>query len=420
MSHLIASRLTRLLPAIALPVAALWAMFGITALSPGWQLLLIEAMPVTTLALALLLSIRFNRSRFSFLLLFLTLAWVSQTHLRGQILPATESLLFAALMANSFVFSLLKDRSLFSIHGLLRIAVLMPQAIAIWYLVTYAPALPLALLNGEWFTLPEALAIFVQLPDSILLGALLINLAHMTLSITRNSSIQATFFACQMGLLGIASGYPHAAFVPFMVSSCALMVALAIVMDSHDMAYRDELTALPSRRALNQLMLSLGRRYTIAMLDIDHFKKFNDTHGHDIGDEVLQMVAAKIARVGGGGKPFRYGGEEFTIVFPGKTPQQAEQQLEVLRAEIENYRMVVRQDQRRNQSKSGRKSVMKSGRQSCSNPGSKKPRQQTLSVTISIGYATRNPEIKLPEAVIKAADQALYRAKNKGRNCISI
>jgi len=415
MSHLIASRLTRLLPAIALPVAALWAMFGITALSPGWQALLIEAMPVTTLALALLLSIRFNRSRFSFLLLFLTLAWVSQTHLRGQILPATESLLFAVLIANSFVFSLLRDRSLFSIHGLLRVAVLMPQAIAIWYLVTYAPALPLALLKGEWFTVPEALAIFVQLPDSILLGALLINLAHMTLSITRNSSIQATFFACQLGLLGIASGYPHAAFVPFMVSSCALMVALAIVMDSHDMAYRDELTALPSRRALNQLMLSLGRRYTIAMLDIDHFKKFNDTHGHDIGDEVLQMVAAKIARVGGGGKPFRYGGEEFTIVFPGKTPQQAEQQLEGLRAEIENYRMVVRQDQRRNQSKS----AMKSGRQIRSKKGSKKPRQQTLSVTISIGYATRNPELKLPEAVIKAADQALYRAKNKGRNCIS-
>ena len=416
MSHLIATRLTRLLPAMALPAAALWAMFGITALSPGWQALLIEAMPVVTLAFALLLSIRFNRSRFSFLLLFLTLAWVSQTHLRGQILPATESLLFAALMANSFAFSLLKDRSLFSIHGLLRVAVLLPQAIAIWYLVTYAPALPLAMLNGEWFTLPEALAIFVQLPDSILLAALLINLAHMTLSITRNSSIQATFFACQLGLLGIASGYPHAAFVPFMVSSSALMVALAIVMDSHDMAYRDELTALPSRRALNQLMLSLGRRYTIAMLDIDHFKKFNDTHGHDIGDEVLQMVAAKIARVGGGGKPFRYGGEEFTIVFPGKTPQQAEQQLEALRAEIENYRMVVRQDQRRNQSKSARKS----GRQGRAKQGNKVPRQQSLSVTISIGYATRNPEIKLPEAVIKAADQALYRAKNKGRNCISI
>jgi diguanylate cyclase (GGDEF)-like protein len=420
MSTLIASRLTRLLPAIALPVTAMWAMFSITLLSPGWQALLIDALPVVTLALAMLLSIRFNRSRFSFLLLFLTLAWVSQTHLRGQLLPATESLLFAALMTNSFVFSLLKDRNLFSIHGLLRLAVFLPQAIAIWYLVTFAPALPLALLNREWFTLPGAVAILVQLPDSILLGALLINLAHMTLSIARNSSVQATFFACQLGLLGIASGYPHAAFVPFMVSSCALLVALAIIMDSHDMAYRDELTALPSRRALNQRLLSLGRCYTIAMLDIDHFKKFNDIHGHDVGDEVLQMVAAKIARVAGGGKPFRYGGEEFTIVFAGKSPRQAQQHLEALRSEIENYQMVMRQHQRRNQSKSASKSAKRAGLKARSRRGRKGPANKSLSVTISIGYATREGDLKLPEAVIKAADQALYRAKNKGRNCLSI
>jgi len=410
MSQLIASRLTRLLPAIALPVAALWVMFGITALPPGWQALLIEAMPVTTLALALLLSIRFNRSRFSFLLLFLTLAWVSQTHLRGQILPATESLLFATLIANSFAFSLLKDRSLFSIHGLLRVAVLLPQAIAIWYLVTYAPALPLAMLNGEWFTLPEALAIFVQLPDSILLAALLINLAHMTLSITRNSSIQATFFACQLGLLGIASGYPHAAFVPFMVSSSALMVALAIVMDSHDMAYRDELTALPSRRALNQLMLSLGRRYTIAMLDIDHFKKFNDTHGHDVGDQVLRLVAARLAEVGGGGRAFRYGGEEFTVIFPDTKLKDALPHLDAVRQTVQDYRMAVRGDDR-----------PKSERKGSKRRGDGEPEaDDALSVTISIGVAERKSgEDVKPAAVIKAADAALYRAKQAGRNRVS-
>ena len=220
----------------------------------------------------------------------------------------------------------------------------------------------------------------------------------------------------QLGLLGIASGYPHAAFVPFLVSSCGLMILLNIIMDSHDMAYRDELTALPSRRALNQMLLSLGRRYTIAMLDIDHFKKFNDTHGHDVGDEVLQMVAAKIARIAGGGKPFRYGGEEFTIVFPGKSPQQAQQHLEALRSEIENYKMVMRQHQRRNQSSSANRA----GQKARSRNTSESPANKSLSVTISIGYATREGDMKLPEAVIKAADQALYRAKNKGRNCLSI
>ena len=411
MHNFFTNRITRLLPPVALLATGLWSMLTINQLPPAWQPMLIEVLPLAALSVAMLLSIRFNRSRYSFLLLFLALAWVAQTQLRGQILPATESLLFAALIVNGFVFSLLKDRSLFSIHGLLRVNILMLQAGAIWYLVTHAPALPMALQQHEWFTLPEALAMFVQLPDGVIVAAMIINLAHVTLSLVRNSSIQATFFGCQLGLLGIASGYPHDAFVPFLVTSCGLMVALAIILDSHDMAYRDELTALPSRRALNQALLSLGRRYTIAMLDIDHFKKFNDTHGHDVGDEVLQMVAAKIARIGGGGKPFRYGGEEFTVVFPGKTPEQAQAQLEALRATIENYRMVVRQDQR--------KSGKSAGKQARVRRGKNDPRQQTLSVTISIGYAARSADTKLPEAVIKSADQALYRAKQKGRNCLS-
>ena len=416
MSYLLAARVIRLLPPLALPAACLWAMYGVTRLSLGWQALLIDALPAISLTFAMLLSIRFNRSRFSFLLLFLTIGWVSQTYLRGQLLPATESLLFAALVVNGFVFSLLKDRSLFSVHGLVRFSALSLQAFAIWYLVTRQTEVPMALLNYEWFTLPDALAIFVQLPDAVMVIAVLACLAHMALSLIGNSSLQATFFGFQLGLLGIASGYPHAAFVPFLVSSCGLMILLNIIMDSHDMAYRDELTALPSRRALNQLFLSLGRRYTIAMLDIDHFKKFNDTHGHDVGDEVLQMVAAKIARVNGGGKPYRYGGEEFTIVFPGKTPQQVQQHLEVLRAEIENYKMVVRQHQRSKQSRAANKAGLKAR----SRRASKNPTNKSLSVTISIGYATRKDDLKFPEEVIKAADQALYRAKKKGRNCLSI
>jgi diguanylate cyclase (GGDEF)-like protein len=255
------------------------------------------------------------------------------------------------------------------------------------------------------------LSIFVQLPDSVVLGALLINLAHLTLAVTRNSSVQATFFGCQLGLLGIASGYPHAAFVPIMVTSCGLMVALAIVMDSHNMAYRDELTGLPSRRALNQRLLSLGRRYSIAMLDIDHFKKFNDTHGHDVGDEVLRMVASKIARIGGRGKAFRYGGEEFTIVFAGKSAQQAEAHLEALRKSIADYRMVVRKHKRESPGNTGKRARLRRGKDD--------PRYQSLAVTISIGHAARTAQQKRPEAVIKAADQALYRAKKQGRNRVS-
>ena len=410
-NYLLSSRLVRPLPPVALLGACLWALFTVSRYSPGWQPLLIEVMPLTTLAVAMLLSIRFNRSRYSFLLLFLGLAWAVQSPLRGQLLPATESLLFALLFVNAFVFSLLKDRSLFSVHGLLRGGFLLLQAGTTWLLVTQTPTVPAALLQHEWFSLPESIAIFVQLPDGIVVVSIAITLAHLGLSLIRNSSIQATFFGCQLGLLGIASGYPDPAFVPFLVTGCGLIVTLSIILDSHDMAYRDELTGLPSRRALNQALLSLGRRYTVAMLDIDHFKKFNDTHGHDVGDEVLQMVASKIARIGGGGKPFRYGGEEFTILFPRKTPEQAQAHLEALRATIEKYRMVVRKNVRNSGKDSGKRARVRRGKND--------PRHKALSVTISIGFAERNEDTKMPEAVIKAADEALYRAKQKGRNCLS-
>ena len=63
--------------------------------------------------------------------------------------------------------------------------------------------------------------------------------------------------------------------------------------------------------------------YTIAMVDVDHFKTFNDKHGHDVGDQVLQLVASRLARSPGGGRAYRYGGEEFTLIFPGRTREQA-------------------------------------------------------------------------------------------------
>jgi diguanylate cyclase (GGDEF)-like protein len=411
LNQLLTSAIAKLVPPVLLLAAGLWAIFTITKVPPTWQTLLVQALPVTAIATAMLLSIQFNRSRYSLLLLFVALAGLSQTWLRGQLLPATESLLFAALIANSFCFSFTRDRSLFSIHGLLRLAILLAQALVIWYLATHNGAMPLVLLDHEWFSLPDSVAIFVQLPDGIIAAALIVNLTHMILSNKSNSSVQATYFGCQLGLLGIASGYPHAALVPFLVSSCGLMVTLAIIMDSHDMAYRDELTALPSRRALNQSLLSLGRHYSIAMLDIDHFKKFNDTHGHDIGDEVLRMVASRIARVGGGGKAFRYGGEEFTIVFAGKSSAQVETHLEALRDSIENYRMLLRRDKRNITDGAGKQARVPRGKND--------PRHQSLSVTISIGYAERKPQQKRPEAVVKVADEALYRAKEKGRNCIS-
>jgi len=179
------------------------------------------------------------------------------------------------------------------------------------------------------------------------------------------------------------------------------------VQESHRLAFRDELTALPGRRALDERLRALGPQYVIAMADVDHFKGFNDKHGHDIGDQVLKLVAARLAEVGGGGEAFRYGGEEFSVLFRDKTLKEALPHLEAIRASVERYQMAVRGDERPRKQEAGIR------RRGDSVPA------KMLSVTISIGGAEPGADAQTPAQVLKAADEALYRAKQGGRNRVA-
>lgn len=195
---------------------------------------------------------------------------------------------------------------------------------------------------------------------------------------------------------------PHISSTLF--SLAGILVIIYVISASHQMAFNDRLTNIPGRRALEMDMKHLGRKFTIAMLDVDHFKKFNDTYGHDTGDDVLKLVASRMLGVGGNAKVYRYGGEEFTILFKGKTAKDSKVFLEQLRKEIADYEMVLRDTtQRPNNHKKGAKNRVSEKNGS------------TVSVTVSIGAAdsktTRNPE-----EVLKKADKALYSAKEKGRN----
>lgn len=160
-----------------------------------------------------------------------------------------------------------------------------------------------------------------------------------------------------------------------------------VVAESHRMAYRDELTQLPSRRALNEAMLALPRHYAIAMLDVDHFKKFNDSYGHAKGDETLKLVARVMQRYANNANIYRYGGEEFTLLFKGRSVEQAQVLLEQIREEIHLEQLDV----------------------------STETKQKTVSVTVSVGLALGSSS-DAPNEIIRRADQALYQAKKKGRN----
>jgi len=181
-------------------------------------------------------------------------------------------------------------------------------------------------------------------------------------------------------------------------TAATLLLTFATLQESWSVAYVDPLTELPGRRALEELLRRLPERYAIAMVDVDHFKRFNDEHGHQVGDEVLRLVASHLGAVGGGGLPHRYGGEEFTIVFPGLEAAAALPHLEALRIEIDEARFELRRGERR-----------------AGGPAPDEAPPEVLGITVSIGVADQRMAAR-PSAVIEAADAALYEAKRGGRN----
>jgi len=181
------------------------------------------------------------------------------------------------------------------------------------------------------------------------------------------------------------------------------------------MAYYDELTGVPGRRAFNEALLQLARPYTVAVVDIDHFKKFNDTYGHDIGDDVLRMVARRLANVSGGGKAFRVGGEEFNILFSGRAAVEVQEYLEKLRKTVELAEFRLRGSDRRAEAR-GAERRRANGTRKTKSAARGVDAEQMLTVTISIGFSEASDQQPHPAQVIAAADHALYDAKALGRN----
>lgn len=233
------------------------------------------------------------------------------------------------------------------------------------------------------------------------------SIAALCLVFKLDNSHNALFFASASVALMYLAADPNVNLVVIVCISC--LICYSVIKDSFTMAFMDELTGIPSRRALMQYVQTLGRKYVVVMSDIDHFKKFNDTYGHDVGDEVLKLVASKLAQVKGGGKTFRYGGEEFIIVFPHKTSEQVVPVIEVVRQTIADYDIALRLKPRPARRNKNQKS-----------PAKKATETQVVKVTTSFGIAQRTADHLDFASIMKQADIALYAAKKAGRNCTKV
>jgi len=362
--------------------------------------------PYAVFGAGILLAWRFNRSGLVFSLLALALSEAALAHFAtGAAAPGELGrLVFTAvallLPVNLGLFSLLPEQGTWLRRLILGLGVLCSQMLMVAGLAWWAPLWTASVLEHSfgdqwlvgWTPLPQ----LAQL--AFLLGLVLF--ACLTVFGRRAAdhgflwALLAAFLALNHGAAGTVT--------TVYLATAGLILGVSVVEASFRLAYRDELTRLPTRRALNEALNQLGDEYAVAMVDVDHFKKFNDTYGHETGDQVLRMVGSKLERVSGGGRGFRYGGEEFSVLFPGKRVREALPHLEALREEIQDARFALRAPGR------PRKKTTKTR-------ASAGPRRE-VSVTVSIGVAEASARYPTPEQVIQAADKALYRAKKAGRN----
>ena len=401
------SRLSHFCWLVIPPLFFLSALFGFyfynTELSKN-ALVNLWWMSYASLAIAAIIAWQFGRSRLVYAcLLLLIIAANKELTLTAELLEVRYSgILF------SFVFLLYsRDKGFSALNLCFSLAVLLMLFVLSWLTMP-----SLQLVSQTWLSSLDSL-LFQLSPDiraritpfnsALLILGLLLGLLRLFLKI--DNTHNALYFA--LILSAFMHIYRDAEFALITIVSLAGLFCYSVLKDSFTMAFKDELTGIPSRRALMQYVQTLGRKYTVVMSDIDHFKKFNDTYGHDVGDEVLKLVASKLDKVTGGGKTFRFGGEEFIIVFPRKTAAEVMPFVELVRQTIADYDIALRAKPRP--------------------PKPKKPlannrtaKEKIVKVTTSFGVAQRTKEHSDFASIMKQADIALYAAKKAGRNCVKV
>ena len=396
----------KLLLTFVIMFAGLWSPPFFAVLSTAQQAMLV-GLPTILFLLVIILSHFFKQGRSGFAALLMLVAYnVIQQRLQTPLTMGSTLFEFYFLVLilpiNLVLLLFLPERSLFSFKALSYHFILILQAaIFYWFiqpeqlfLVTHILIViePWLLVMGDFSVLPSILL-------GLLVGAVLT--AATVMLFREESSDQAllsALLACTLTVIEFDKQWISVCM--FIIS--AILLLLSILKRSHEQAFMDDLTRIPGRRALNIDLAQLSGKYCIAMLDIDHFKLFNDTYGHNTGDMVLKMVASQLATVRGRGKVYRYGGEEFTILFKGKSVSDCVDYLNEVRLLIAGYPFQIRKSVERREAENEEKSV--------------EGIEKVVQVAISIGVAQRGKSTRNPEDVIKEADKLLYKAKESGRN----
>lgn len=375
-------------------------------------------LPYIIFIAALTLAYIFNNNReFMILALLAIVYWVSSSLIfkTNDILNISQReqlthYVTFLLPVNFIIFSFTKERGIVSQYGKQQLLIIVGQFIIVALLLKYPVTTLTTIFDSEYFSVLSHRSVYIPQLSIISFEFSLLFLAS---AIIQQPSIrQGGIFASLILVFLSFLNFDNPDAFNLFYSLAGTVLITSIIFNSYTLAYHDELTGLPSRRALKQYLMSLGKNYSLAMVDVDHFKKVNDTYGHDVGDQVLRQLSGYLRKAPGGAKAYRYGGEEFTIVYNNKSATEASEYANELRQQIEKDFFTIRS----NKEQSRRSRKHKKRRNKKNKPSNK----DKLRYTVSIGIAEHHEEHKSPFDTLKVSDKALYNAKQKGRNCVVI
>ena len=379
-------------------VGAAWTLAAVAVPMPYSALAAVLAEPLGLLLVVL--AWRFRRSR---LAIAATIVALANFLLRGPLAnhlgesTSLEISLLASLFAlNLGAVVLLKDHPVVHTRTLVHAAAVLVQLpMAVGFLLTAHRSISSSFPLAPWIRLLESRHLMLLI---FLIAAVFAALAFAARRGTFEVAVLWVLVAGALAFLGDRALLG----APLLMAAAQLTLLFAMVEDSYRLAYHDALTGLPGRRAFDEAIRLLDGDHAVAMVDIDHFKRFNDRYGHEVGDQALRMVADELSRIGGGGRAYRYGGEEFAVLFPGVPISDARDTIDDLRAAVAERDFSIRSPKR--------------PRRKPDQPVRSDTPVRRVHLTISAGLAERSLKNPDPGDVLRAADAALYRAKRGGRN----
>ena len=359
--------------------------------------------PLVVYTTGFVLAWRFRRSRVAAILLGLfmmdLLLRPSPTAVQpevGSIWDAT-GVLFLFLMP---VVATMKDRGVSSRRGFAQVAIVM-AGLTSGLLGGVRPEL----LSWTWQPfLPWDLS-GLGLSDTTLVVGVFALLLTGGLAVVRGHRLDKGFFFIAVLLLLALRGGSESAESTVYLTMAGLILFVNVMEKLYSFSSRDDVTGLPTRRALRREIKRAGDSYALAFVGVDHYDDLYDRHGRETSDRVVKRVAMHLGKTSVTGPVFRYDNEQFVIVYSGRGREEVLGDLEMLRADIEDFRFALRPKAHAN----GKSDAQKY-------PAVR------WSLTVSVGVAERGDKKGLAAryaSIAREARGALHRGQKAGGNIVS-